>query len=86
MLAVLEQVSGAVPSTDARGTSSVPVPSEALLSAVLDRLTAQGIAVSELAVRLPSLDEVFFALTGHGTSGTSDTDADTTDTRQEALA
>jgi oleandomycin transport system ATP-binding protein len=81
VLAVLEQVSGAVPSTDARGTSSVPVPSEALLSAVLDRLTGQGIAVSELAVRLPSLDDVFFALTGHGAE-----DPTPTDTRQEALA
>ena len=81
VLAVLEQVTGAVPSTDARGTSSVPVPSEALLSAVLDRLTGQGIGVSELAVRLPSLDDVFFALTGHGTE-----DPTPTDTRQEALA
>jgi oleandomycin transport system ATP-binding protein len=59
----------------------VPVPSEALLSAVLDRLTGQGIGVSELAVRLPSLDDVFFALTGHGTE-----DPTPTDTRQEALA
>jgi oleandomycin transport system ATP-binding protein len=81
VLAVLEQVTGAVPSTDARGTSSVPVPSEALLSAVLDRLTGQGIGVSELAVRLPSLDDVFFALTGHAAE-----DETPTDSRQEALA
>jgi oleandomycin transport system ATP-binding protein len=81
VLEVLEQVSGAVPTTDSRGTVSVPVPSEALLGAVFDRLTTQGIAVSELAVRLPSLDDVFFALTGHGAE-----DETPTDTRQEIPA
>jgi oleandomycin transport system ATP-binding protein len=89
VLSVLEQVSGAVPTTDARGTSSVPVPNESLLSAVLDRLTSDGIAVAEIAVRLPSLDDVFFALTGHATAGPTDpetTDPETTDTREEALA
>jgi len=80
VLAVLEQVSGVVPSTDARGTSSVPVSSEELLGAVLDRLTAQGVAVSELAVRLPSLDDVFFALTGHAT------DSEPTPTPEGSLA
>jgi len=65
---VLEQVTGSVPSTDARGTSSVPVPDPALLGPVLDQLTARGVAVSELAVRLPSLDDVFFALTGSTTT------------------
>jgi oleandomycin transport system ATP-binding protein len=94
VLSVLEQVSGAVPTTDARGTSSVPVPNESLLSAVLDRLTSDGIAVAEIAVRLPSLDDVFFALTGHATAGPTDpetndpetTAPETTDTREEALA
>ncbi|NEK92829.1 ATP-binding cassette domain-containing protein [Modestobacter muralis] len=70
VLQVLEQVTGAVPTTDGRGTSSVPVPSEALLGAVLDQLTVRGVAVSELAVRLPSLDDVFFALTGSSTTPT----------------
>jgi oleandomycin transport system ATP-binding protein len=59
----------------------VPVPNEAVLGAVFDRLTGQGIAVSELAVRLPSLDDVFFALTGHAAE-----DETPTDSRQEALA
>jgi oleandomycin transport system ATP-binding protein len=70
VLQVLEQVTGSVPSTDARGTSSVPVPDPALLSAVLDQLTVRGVAVSELAVRLPSLDDVFFALTGSAATTT----------------
>ncbi|MEU2347979.1 ATP-binding cassette domain-containing protein [Modestobacter sp. NPDC049651] len=80
VLQVLEQVTGAVPTTDSRGTSSVPVPSETLLGTVLDRLTVAGVAVSELAVRLPSLDDVFFALTGHAAEQGVPTDP------QEALA
>ena len=36
---------------------------------VVRRLEAAGIGVSELSLRLPSLDEVFFTLTGHGTAG-----------------
>ncbi|WP_369130033.1 ATP-binding cassette domain-containing protein [Modestobacter roseus] len=79
VLQVLEQVTGAVPTTDSRGTAAVPVPDEALLGAVLDRLTVAGIGVSELAVRLPSLDDVFFALTGRPAE-------QTTPTAEEALA
>ena len=37
--------------------SSMPV--------VVRRLDEEGIAVTELSLRLPSLDEVFLALTGH---------------------
>jgi len=70
VLQVLQQVTGSVPSTDARGTSSVPVPDAALLGTVLDRLTTAGVPVAELAVRLPSLDDVFFALTGSTTTTT----------------
>ena len=33
--------------------------------AVLQRLTDADVAVAELSLRKPSLDEVFFALTGH---------------------
>ncbi|KQS57133.1 ABC transporter [Geodermatophilus sp. Leaf369] len=67
VLAVLEQVTGATPALDGHGTASVPVRNEALLGTVLDLLTTQGVGLSELAVRLPSLDEVFLALTGHAT-------------------
>ncbi|KQS71367.1 ATP-binding cassette domain-containing protein [Modestobacter sp. Leaf380] len=67
VLAVLEQVAGTAPALDGHGTASVPVRSEAALGTVLDLLTTQGVGLSELAVRLPSLDEVFLALTGHAT-------------------
>jgi oleandomycin transport system ATP-binding protein len=36
------------------------------------RLAAEHIAVTELALRLPSLDEAFFALTGHRTTADDD--------------
>ena len=37
----------------------------AVLSELVQQLTQRGIVAAELALRLPSLDEVFLALTGH---------------------
>ena len=47
-----------------RGVLSVAVDGDAALTDGRPRLHSAGIAVTELALRLPSLDEVFFALTG----------------------
>ncbi len=47
-----------------RGVLSVPVDDDSALIALVGRLSQAGITVTELALRLPSLDEVFFALTG----------------------
>ncbi len=47
-----------------RGVLSVPVDSDAALTTVVRQLDEWGIAVTELSLRLPSLDEAFFALTG----------------------
>lgn len=46
------------------GEYSVPVVNDAALAQVVGRLQAQSIGVTELSLRLPSLDEVFFTLTG----------------------
>jgi oleandomycin transport system ATP-binding protein len=43
---------------------TVPVDDDAVLGHVVPRLAAAGIAVTELSLHLPSLDEVFFTLTG----------------------
>jgi oleandomycin transport system ATP-binding protein len=43
---------------------SVPVADATALTAVVAELAAEGITVSELSLRLPSLDEVFYSLTG----------------------
>ena len=46
---------------------SVPVKGDAALAEAVYRLTDAGIAVTELSLMLPSLDQVFFSLTGHHT-------------------
>jgi oleandomycin transport system ATP-binding protein len=43
---------------------SVPVTDDSALTTVVAALAAEGISVSELSLRLPSLDEVFYSLTG----------------------
>jgi oleandomycin transport system ATP-binding protein len=51
-----------------RGTISVPVAGDELLAEAVTRIADAGIAVTELSLRLPSLDEVFFTLTGRPTA------------------
>jgi len=43
---------------------AVPVADETALTNVVAALAAEKIVVSELSLRLPSLDEVFYSLTG----------------------
>jgi len=62
--ALLTQVANRPVESPGRGVLSVPVESDAALTAVVRRLDDAGIAVTELSLRLPSLDEAFFALTG----------------------
>jgi oleandomycin transport system ATP-binding protein len=47
---------------------SVPVADGDAMTIVVVALAAEHIAVSELSLRLPSLDEVFYSLTGSSTS------------------
>jgi oleandomycin transport system ATP-binding protein len=56
---------GAAPVADATGEIVVPALEPALLRHVVDRLDAADIPVAEIGLRLPSLDDVFLALTGH---------------------
>jgi oleandomycin transport system ATP-binding protein len=72
-----------------RDEITVPVDGEQALAATVAALTAEGIAVTELSLHLPSLDEVFLTLTGQhiDESPTPDgsTDAGTdTDTHPES--
>jgi oleandomycin transport system ATP-binding protein len=60
----LRGISGLPPEDDGRGTLTVPVDGDEVLPDVVARLRAAGIAVEELSLHLPSLDEVFFTLTG----------------------
>jgi oleandomycin transport system ATP-binding protein len=68
--AILAQVTGATPTQDGDGAMvSVPVDrrlaGSQALTAVAHQLEQAGIAVTEVGLRLASLDEVFLALTGH---------------------
>ena len=47
------------------GLVTVPISDPAMVPAIVRRLDDLGIVAAELALRLPSLDEVFFTLTGH---------------------
>jgi oleandomycin transport system ATP-binding protein len=51
----------------AHGGVSIGVNDPGLPPAILQRLTAAGVQVAELSLRKPSLDEVFFTLTGRRT-------------------
>jgi oleandomycin transport system ATP-binding protein len=51
-----------------RGAVSVPVSGDDVLGDAVYRLGEAGIAVTELSLHLPSLDEVFFNLTGRATA------------------
>ena len=64
-----EVAAGAAPSEIGRdGVLAVPVADDAALADAVARLAAAGIAVTELSLHLPSLDEVFFTLTGRTAS------------------
>jgi oleandomycin transport system ATP-binding protein len=63
---LLEALAGAEVSTDAAtGAVSAPVADKTLLPRVVRELDDRGIELAEFTLRKPSLDEVFFALTGH---------------------
>jgi oleandomycin transport system ATP-binding protein len=62
--AIVARVTPGRPDVDARGAVSVPVDGDAALHATVARLAQEEIAVTELSLHLPSLDEVFFTLTG----------------------
>ncbi|KSW30232.1 ATP-binding cassette domain-containing protein [Cellulomonas sp. B6] len=71
--AVLAHVTtGARPDEIRKGVLAVPVADDAALTATVERLAVAGIAVTELSLHLPSLDEVFFTLTGRTSAATEE--------------
>ncbi|MGW4520579.1 ATP-binding cassette domain-containing protein [Amycolatopsis sp. NPDC004378] len=63
---ILGDLSGVQPTRDdSSGLLTAPVNDPVLLSTLVRKLDEAGITADELALRLPSLDEVFLALTGH---------------------
>ena len=72
---MLAEISGKPVESPSRGVLSSPVDSDAALTTLVGRLSQASISVSELSLHLPSLDEVFFALTGARTVTASDSDS-----------
>jgi oleandomycin transport system ATP-binding protein len=64
VLSGIASADGRAPEADGRGSVTIQVDSDEVLPDVVARLRAAGIAVDELSLHLPSLDEVFFTLTG----------------------
>ena len=64
--AIAELGAGAPQTTEETGVIALPVAGGAsVLAEAVRRLDAAGLAISDLAIRQPTLDDVFLALTGH---------------------
>jgi oleandomycin transport system ATP-binding protein len=61
---VVERATGRPAEQQRGGAVTTPVDAEQTFGDVVRALESAGIGVAELALRLPSLDEVFFTLTG----------------------
>jgi oleandomycin transport system ATP-binding protein len=70
---ILAAVAQREPESPGRGVLTVPIDDDRAFPIVVRRIEEAGIGVMELSLRLPSLDEVFFTLTGK--PATADDDA-----------
>lgn len=71
----LDDIAGATADHDG-GVVNVPIISDEQLTAVVAVLGHQGFALAGISTHLPSLDEVFLAVTGHKASGTGASEDD----------
>jgi oleandomycin transport system ATP-binding protein len=72
---LLADLTRSTPELSPRGELTCRVDDDSLLPELVTRLQVSGIAVSELSLHLPSLDEVFLTLTGRNTDdGTTTTE------------
>src|SRR5262249_18315212 len=64
--ALLHEVTGQAPTSPGIGELAVPVDGDAVMTRTVALLAERGIGVTELALHLPGLDEVFTAPAGQG--------------------
>lgn len=70
---ILNEISAGTPADQIRkGVLAVPVASDEAMTVAVARLAAARIPVTELSLHLPSLDEVFFTLTGRPAANTQE--------------
>src|SRR5689334_13907289 len=77
---ILTDLVGTAPAESARHELTVRVDDDSLLPELVRRVSSAGIAVTEFSLHLPSLDEVFFTLTGRSASD----DESQSDTKEAA--
>ena len=63
--AVVAAETGEPPAVEPSGEVTAASTEAGAIRRVEDRLDAEGVAVAEIGLRLPSLDDVFLSLTGH---------------------
>jgi oleandomycin transport system ATP-binding protein len=73
--AIMAEITHTAPVIAGRDQLSVAVPDDGAFAPIVARLAADGIAVHELSLHLPSLDEVFLTLTGRATDTTHEENA-----------
>lgn len=64
--AILSRITGRPVGEPTRGLLTTPIEDEQDFTNIVVDLASRGIPVTEIALKLPSLDEVFFTLTGQG--------------------
>ena len=67
--ALVAELTGTEPTVDPSGEITAPAAEQAVLHRAGARLDEAGVAVAELGLRLPSLDDVFLTLTGRAPAG-----------------
>jgi oleandomycin transport system ATP-binding protein len=74
---ILERISGGTAESDRPGVLHAAVDGESALHAAMAALATEQIGITEISLRLPSLDEVFFTLTGakHDSTDATETSA-----------
>ena len=84
---LLAKVGTRDPEQPAPDQLSVPVADDPALTSIVGELAREGISVSELSLRLPSLDEVFYSLTGtKQNTEADDTSTSSPETQEGVLA
>jgi ABC-2 type transport system ATP-binding protein len=68
-LAALASLADGAPSADDGVVSLTPRQRSGAIAEVVRRLDAAGVAIDDIALRRPTLDDVFMTLTGHGAEG-----------------
>jgi ABC-2 type transport system ATP-binding protein len=80
-MSVLAEISAERPSRDDQLVQAVIRPRSGVIAEAVRRLDDAGVGIDDIALRRPTLDDVFIALTGHSAEEDAEAEA-----REEAYA